>query len=341
MVNPREKDGDNRMVTKISVVICTRDRADLIGAAIESVAACDYRAFDLSVMDQSTNSDTEAVVNRLRESLADRCAIHYQHFDKAGLSRAYNAGFRATDAPIVACTDDDVVVPSDWLTRIAAAFDDDPGVGLLYGQVLVPASLAHVPEGTIVPSLVWADRQRLHETKRNFKVWGMGANMAIRRVAMDDVGGFDEIMGGGAPLRSSQDFDFALRMYRKGYAVLLDPDVQVDHYGARSADQWPGTLVAYGIGDGAFYGKHMRCRDLLVWSLFLRKVARLVAKSVYDAGRSRRLPKLDDYGRNIFTGLKQGARYDVDRTTRLYAENDRALGGVTEANAVAGAGHAG
>lgn len=341
MVNLHNKDQDDRMANKISVVICTRDRADLIANAIESVAACDYPAFDLSVMDQSTNTDTEEVVARLRTELAHRCAIHYHHLDQAGLSRAYNAGFRVTDAPVVACTDDDVVVPRDWLTNTAAAFDDDAGVGLLYGQVLVPASLAHAPEGTIVPSLVWSDRERLHESKHNFKVWGMGANMAIRRVAMDKVGGFDEIMGGGAPLRSSQDFDFALRMYRAGYAVLLDPDVRVDHYGARTADQWPGTLVAYGIGDGAFFGKHMRCRDMLVSWLFVRKVARLLAKSCYDAARSHRLPKLDDYGTNLFTGLKQGARYDVDRTTRLYAENDRAVGGVTAANAVSGARRAG
>ena len=71
-----------------------------------------------------------------------------------------------------------------------------------------------------------------------------------------------------APLRSSQDFDFALRVYRAGFAVLLDPAVKVDHYGARTKAQWPGTLVAYGIGDGAFYGKHVRCRDpLAAWLL--------------------------------------------------------------------------
>jgi GT2 family glycosyltransferase len=336
VVTPSEHEESPMDSNKISVVICTRDRADLIGAAIESVAACDHPSFDLSVMDQSTNTDTRDVVMRLRDELADRCTISYHHLEQAGLSRAYNAGFRVTDAPLVACTDDDVVVPTDWLARIADAFAADPGAGLLYGQVLVPASLADVPPGTIVPSLVWDERQRLHQSARNFKVWGMGANMAIRRTAMEAVGGFDEIMGGGAPLRSSQDFDFALRMYRAGYAVLLDPDVRVDHYGARTADQWPGTMVAYGIGDGAFFGKHMRCRDLLLTSLFARRVARILAKSCFDAARERRRPRLDEYGKGVFTGLKQGARYDVDRSTRLYAANARATGGVTEANAVAG-----
>ena len=42
------------MTTKISVLICTRDRPDTVGQAIASVAACEYGNFDLHVMDQST-----------------------------------------------------------------------------------------------------------------------------------------------------------------------------------------------------------------------------------------------------------------------------------------------
>jgi GT2 family glycosyltransferase len=327
------------MTTKISVVICTRDRADLIGQAVESVAGCDYPDFDLHVMDQSTDDATRDVVVALKEKLADQCTIHYHHLEQAGLSRAYNAGFRVTTAPLVACTDDDVVVPTDWLTRIATAFDADPQLGLLYGQVLVPPSLLPVDPNTVVPTLVWSERQRLHQSQRNYKVWGMGANMAVRRSVMDVTGGFDEILGGGAPLRSSQDFDFALRVYRAGFAVLLDPDVKVDHYGARTKAQWPGTLVAYGIGDGAFYGKHVRCRDPLAAWLLLKKVAYVVAKIGTDSVRDRKPVGMSTYGRNLFAGLRMGARYDVDRTTRLYRENERARSGVTDANVVAGARH--
>ena len=46
---------------------------------------------------------------------------------------------------------------------------------------------------------------------------------------------------------------------------------------------------------------------------------------------------MSTYGRNLFKGLRMGARYDVDRTTRLYRENERARSGVTDANVVAGA----
>jgi glycosyltransferase involved in cell wall biosynthesis len=325
------------MATKISVVICTRDREDLIGQALESVAQCEYPDFDVHVMDQSTSDGTANVVRAVADRMRDRCRIVYHHLDKAGLSRAYNAGFSVSDGPIVACTDDDVVVPSDWLRCIARAFDADAQLGLLYGQVLVPESLRDAGPDVIVPSLTWTTRERLCLRDRNFKVWGMGADMAIRRRMLDSVTGFDEVMGGGAPLRSSQDFDFALRAYRAGFAVLLDPDVAVDHYGAHTRDQWPGTEKAYGIGDGAFYAKHIRCRDLLAARLLVMHAARLVAKAGYSTVRNRRPVGLGVYGTNLFAGLWESRKWSVDRRRRLYVANDDRDVTVTAANAVAGA----
>ena len=280
---------------------------------------------------------TERITADLARQFADHCAIVYHHLDKAGLSHAYNEGIRVTDGSLIACTDDDVIVPSDWLARIAEAFDRDPQVGLLYGQVCVPESLAGaVASGTIVPNLVWTNRQRLFHSQRNYKVWGMGANMAIRRTLLDVVAGFDEAMGGGAPLRSSQDYDFAYRTYRAKFAVLLDPAVTVDHYGTRTREQWPATEVAYGIGDGAFYAKHIRCGDLLALRLLLRQGCRAVAQSAYRSIRRRRYVPVSVYGRNLVTGVRQASRFAVDRKLRLYRETDRAQIGVTESNAVTG-----
>src|SRR5262249_44915440 len=159
-------------------------------------------------------------------------------------------------------------VAPDWLDRIVRAFDADPELGLLYGQVLLPESLREAKAtGTIVPTLTRQTAVRLHRRDRNFQLWGMGANMAIRRAPPDELIGFDAALGGGAPLRSSQDFDFSFRVYRSGYAILLDPTVKVDHYGSRTPGQWPATERNYGIGDGAFYAKHIRCGDLLALRL--------------------------------------------------------------------------
>ncbi len=202
--------------------------------------------------------------------------------------------------------------------------------------MLVPKSLEN--ETTrVIPSTVWDERQRLVHTAHNFKVWGMGANMALRRDLLDDIVGFDEAMGGGAPLRSSQDFDLAFRAYRAKRAILLEPSVTVDHYGARDVEQWPGTLRAYGIGDGAFYAKHIRCGDLLALGLFVRRLGYVVGQAVYKSIRHRRLVNVSLYGRSLFTGVREGARFGVDRQTRLYRETRRGRIEVTDANAVSGA----
>jgi glycosyltransferase involved in cell wall biosynthesis len=325
------------MGVNVSVLICTRDRPDTVGQAIESVASCAYERFDVHVMDQSTTDDTRGIVEALARQFDGRCRIVYHHLDKAGLSRAYNLGIEVSSGEVVACTDDDVIVSANWLSRIVAAFDADPELGLLYGQVLVPESLkTAAASGTIVPAL-WRDRTtRLHQRDHNFMVWGMGANMAMRRRMLDDVAGFDEALGGGAPLRSSQDFDFALRVYRAGYAISLDHTVTVDHYGSRTPEQWPATQRNYGIGDGAFYSKHIRCGDYLALRLLLRQFAWVSRTWLTSSWRERRPVAISDYGRNLVTGIRLGSRFGVDKHRRLYRETDRARIDVTDANAVTG-----
>jgi GT2 family glycosyltransferase len=321
------------IATKISVVICTRDRPDTVGQAVESVAECDYPNFDLHIMDQSTNELTREIVQELARRFAHKLSIHYHHLDKAGLSRAYNAGIRVSDGELVACTDDDVVVPKNWLAEVARAFESDPDAGLLYGQVLVPESLKDaVRSGTIVPSLEIPRRERLAKGS-GFKVFGMGANMAIRRRMLDVVGGFDEALGGGGPLRSSQDFDFAYRVYRSGFAVLLVPEVKVDHYGTRTQEQWPGTMKAYGIGDGAFYSKHIRCGDPLAAWLFAKVAVRAGARQVK---RTLTRKPLDEYASHLLTGVRDAWKFDIDKRFRLFRESATAKMTVSEANAVTG-----
>jgi GT2 family glycosyltransferase len=322
------------MTSNIEVLICTRDRPDTLGQAVESVVACDDVDVALHVLDQSTTDASERVVRAIAAAHPDR-AVHYHHLAVPGLSRAYNAGAATTAAPIIACTDDDVIVPRNWLRAIGDAFGSDPELGLLYGQVLEPPALQDLSE-VVLPSLEWAEPLRLHRRDRNFKVWGMGANMAFRRSAFEQVGGFDEVLGGGAPLRSSQDFDFALRVYRAGWAVLLDPTVTVDHYGTRTVDQWIETIRNYGIGDGAYLSKHVRCRDPLAAKILAAKFLRMAGSLGKRSVRARRPIVHDAYAQGVVTGIREGMRFGVDCDRRLYVETETAKIVPTAANTVTG-----
>ncbi len=302
------------MSEHISTVICTRNREDKIGTAIQSVLANDYASFDLTVIDQSTTDATRQVVEPL--AAADP-RLHYVHVDEAGLSRAYNNGIGRTTGEIIAFTDDDCIVAPDWLTTIANAFAAEPDGELLYGQVLAAGDTSEDITGT--PALEIPVAERLSR-QDGFKVFGMGANFAARRSLFTSLGGFDTVLGGGGALRSSQDYDLAYRAYRSGHVILLRPDVSLRHDGRRDAEDWPALLTAYGTGDGAFYTKHIRCRDPYALWLLLKQfggtMARWVAKTVLG-----RKPTSMYYLRGILSGIRGSFRFKIDRTTRMYVES--------------------
>src|SRR3978361_2057189 len=117
----------------VSAVICTRNRPDKIGNAVESVLANIYPNFNLTIVDQSTNDETETIIRRIGDRDDRLC---YLRMSKSGLSRAYNLAIASTTGSIIAFTDDDCIVPSDWIEKIAVAFEEQRDGELMYGQVI-------------------------------------------------------------------------------------------------------------------------------------------------------------------------------------------------------------
>ena len=307
------------MVTHVSAVICTRNRPDLIGNAVASVLGNSYPSFDLLVVDQSDNDRTGEVVRGL---MSGHPNLRYLHTNLAGLSRAYNTGVRETTADLLAFTDDDCVVPPDWIACIVAAFDGDPEADMLYGQVLKPAALAH---DTRELPVLWVTKPERLSRRDGFRIFGMGANFAARRRLFDRTGGFDEILGGGGPLKSSQDFDFQYRAYLAGATILLRPEVKVDDYGFRESRDWPVTQHNYGFGDGAFFSKHVRCRDPFATKMFLKWFGGLAAReALSQLGVRRRPDSRLLHLRSFVEGFREAFTFPIDRRRRMYLAKPRA-----------------
>lgn len=294
----------------ISCVMCTVDRADSIARAVESVLACDFADFEFLVIDQSSD-------NKTRDACAQFGAdprFRYSHSSQRGLSRAYNRGICETSAPIIAFTDDDCVAHRDWLSEINRVFKEESDVDMLYGQTLIPPG--EIAEGDVIPALAF-DAPRRIDHQSGAEIIGMGANFALRRTLIDDIGPFDEALGGGGPLRSAQDYDLQFRAFRAGRVVRLSPEVNVDHYGARERGaQWNKTLEAYGFGDGAFYSKHIRCRDMTALRLATTHLGKLVARELLNP--VRRKPSRWPYITSFVRGMRAASKYEINRTSRMY-----------------------
>jgi glycosyltransferase involved in cell wall biosynthesis len=295
-----------------SVVICTRNRAEQIPNAVASVLSLDYPDFDLTIIDQSTDDSTREALG----AFVDDGRLHYLHSDEPGLSRAYNNGIRNTVGDVIAFTDDDCIVPPNWLANIVDAFTSEPDGELLYGQVLP----YETGEGyNLTPLLEIPTPQRLGKADDRYKVFGMGANFAARRRLFDRIGYFDQILGGGAPLKSAQDYDIAYRTYQGGGVILLRPEVTLRHDGRREAEDWPSLLFGYGHGDAAFYMKHVRCLDPLAAWLMAKKFGRFTAQWTVKKLIGRR-PTDFNFIRGFVVGARASFRFKVDRRARLYVE---------------------
>lgn len=120
-----------------------------------------------------------------------------------GPAAARNLGWRSSGAEWVAFLDDDVVVPRDWLDRLAGDLETSPGVGAVQGRIVVPP-----PEGRKPTD--W-ERNTMALEGARFAT----ADMAYRRRVLEAVGGFDERF----PRAYREDADLALRTMDAGFAV--------------------------------------------------------------------------------------------------------------------------
>ena len=116
----------------ITALVCTRNRGASVADTVRGIMANDHPDFEVHVIDQSSDDTSESALAEWRSD--PRC--HYTRSVTQGLARARNIGFGRARAGIVAMTDDDCRVPSDWLRRMAAAFSTGDRIGVVFGNVV-------------------------------------------------------------------------------------------------------------------------------------------------------------------------------------------------------------
>jgi GT2 family glycosyltransferase len=215
---------------------------------------------------------------------------------------ARNRGAEAGSNEWLVFLDADVIPEPDLLDRL---FDPLPGerTALLAGDI----ADAEVPPGG--PAMGrWAYMRRLSEqanTYRQARPWPQTANVACRRVAFEEVGGFRE------EVRAAEDADLTYRLERAGWGLERRGLAVVTHvnragavgfarqklvHGAGGAwleREYPGSLPAQRLPGllwwglrymvrGLCVGARTRSRDRALWAFF--RPLELIA---YELGRRR------------------------------------------------------
>ncbi|WP_178358534.1 glycosyltransferase family 2 protein [Mycolicibacterium hippocampi] len=246
----------------VSVVVCTRDRPDQLADALKSIRALDYPDYEVVVVDNAASSDATArVVAELGDSRVRRVAEPIP-----GLSTARNTGLRAARHDLVAFTDDDVFVDRQWLRGIVRGFARTPRVSCVSG--LVPSGELRTPAqnyfdqrvswaGSLQPRLFSMAAPPPDQPLFPFQVGrlGTGANFAVKRDRIVELGGFDEALGAGTAAQGGEDLDLFFRVLTAGDELATEPSAIVWHRHRSDNDALLAQARGYGLGLGAWLTK--------------------------------------------------------------------------------------
>jgi GT2 family glycosyltransferase len=272
---------------RVTVAVCTRDRAGDLAICLEALVQLDYPHLDLLVVDNAPTDDaTRRVVER-------HPSVRYVAEPRPGLDWARNRAILEARGEIVAYTDDDVVVDSGWARALGMLFARNPEVMAATGLV-VPFELEtdaqvlfevyggfgrgfarrwmRVPAGQRVPWGLLGTGQ-----------FGTGANMAFRRSLFESVGYFDPALDVGTVTNGGGDLEMFFRTIVCGHTLVYEPRAMVRHRHRRDYARLRTQLANNGIGLYAYFTRCARaypstrraCLRLGTWWLYWWHLRRL------------------------------------------------------------------
>jgi len=205
---------------KISVVVPTYNEEANIGQCLQTLSnqTIPRSLYEIIVVDGNSTDRTREIA----EEYAD--LVFIQTSKKVGGAR--NDGAEASDGDIIATTDADCIIPSDWLSRVQQGFDA-PDVVQLYGLVNpIEPGMKHQA------SLALANTFSRVGYYTSTLYYTLGCNTAFRRESFFEAGMYRTVDAG-------DDLEIARRMRQIG-RVRLDSRLRV-FFSMRRYEQF-GTM---------------------------------------------------------------------------------------------------
>ncbi len=223
----------------VSVVVPTRDNADLLRGCVESVLEKTvYRNFEILIVD---NRSVDRQALSLLEDLGRDARIRILPYDgEFNFSAINNHAVGQAQGEVICLLNNDTEIISDgWMTTMLSHLEQ-PGVGVVGPQLLYPdGTLQHA--GVIlgigggaghshkyVDAQKWGYMARANVAQNLSAV--TGACLFVRKADYLKVGGLDEINFSIA----FNDVDFCLKLRETGLKVVYTPYVKLYHYESKS-----------------------------------------------------------------------------------------------------------
>lgn len=213
----------------LSIIVSTYNRCDRLPGALQNLlgqVGAGLR-YEVIVVDNNSTDQTRAVIEGFAAKSGGR--LRYVFEGQQGVSFGRNAGVAQARGSLIAFTDDDMRMPEDWAAKLKRAFDEHPQIDCVGGKVL-PRWLA-LPPAWLTPRhwspialLDYGPAPLVVDWQRQQTL--ITANFAIRRDALERIGGFSPLAQRVTnDVCSAEDHELLLRLWRAGGRGLYLPDL--------------------------------------------------------------------------------------------------------------------
>ncbi len=242
---------------KISVIIPTYKRIDKLRDCLDSLLKQTFPQddYEILVVEDGSQSGAKDLVKSLQEKFPN---LKYFWRENAGPAAARNVAIKVAQGEVCAFTDDDCLVPSDWLEKLWDGFQRHPEVAGVGGRM--------EPSEEMVNKNPFA-RFELYLTRVVFNLppereefvsgkdspIGATNNIAYKTAALRAVGGFDEKFKPHIP---GEERDLKERLCNAGFDKILYVATKVTHHRTYDWKSFSRHSYMAGIGTKNYASRH-------------------------------------------------------------------------------------
>ncbi|MBI4430617.1 MAG: glycosyltransferase family 2 protein [Candidatus Omnitrophica bacterium] len=212
-----------------SVIVCTHNRASLLDRCLIALLNQDFSGlYEVIVVNNASTDQT----GQLAQNYAENSGGKIRYFFEAHLGKSYalNQAIGAAKGGILLFTDDDVMVPDNWVSAMNASFQTQSVDGV--GGKIFPRWMVDPADWLseeLYPNLALIDYGN-ESFNLDFDRPYYGANMAFRKSVFEKIGNFRTDLGRrGKLLLGNEDTEFCKRALSQGFRLIYDPNVIVYH----------------------------------------------------------------------------------------------------------------
>jgi len=237
---------------KVSIIIPTKNNADILEKCLESIRNLDYPRDEVEVIVVDGHS-TDGTVE-----IAERYGCRVVYEDVGTIGGARNIGVEHSRGDYIVFTDADCVVDRDWLKNLIREFKDER-IASVGGPNITPEDDTEFAKcvGVVLGFLSKPGARYAFNTGKVIEIYhNPTCNSAYRKTVFQEVGGFNP------KLITCDDEELDYRIRKRGYRILFTPYARVYHYRRPTWKRFAKMAWSYGIGRGQVIKLH---KELAKW----------------------------------------------------------------------------